>query len=348
MTLKEQIQQTGNKRFIIIARNNAELQQQLINETSFLINNPSLSERAYCVLHDIKEQPVCKWCGEPLRFRKMDKGYFATCGKKECKGKGIAAGAAKHDFADIAQKLKALWTQKPPKPKVIKPKPPVYTRKQRCWDALMKRIEEMGYIFVGINGETITLRCPTCGTEFELLRAKVNICYRTNSFNICPKCFFKDLTYRSQFEKDVCAAVSSMYDGTVQTNRYIDGYEVDIKLPDLKVAIECNGLYWHGELYKEPDYHIQKKLAVESTGYLLVYIWEDEWHYNQEHVMDVLKKILSGETVTGSYDYCRMPRIVGEPQFGWCKKKDRLPKRMVEKPNCSAYRVYSLPAYKAV
>lgn len=106
----------------------------------------------------------------------------------------------------------------------------------------------MNYEFVSITDEMITLRCPTCGTEFELLRAKVNVCYRTKMFNICPKCFYKELTYRSQFEKDVCAVVGSMYNGTIQTNRYINEYEVDIKLPDLKVAIECNGLYWHSEL----------------------------------------------------------------------------------------------------
>lgn len=141
MTLKELIQQSGNKSFMIKVRYNQDLIHQLIDETSFLINNPSLSERAYCVLHDIKEQPICKWCGDPLRFHKMDKGYFATCGKQECKCKGIAAGAAKHDFADIARKVKATKALKPPKPKIIKPKPPVYTRKQRCWDALMNRIE---------------------------------------------------------------------------------------------------------------------------------------------------------------------------------------------------------------
>lgn len=99
------------------------------------------------------------------------------------------------------------------------------------------------------------------------------------------------------------------------------------------------------------DYHIKKKLAVESAGYLLVYIWEDEWHYNQEHVIDVLKKILSGETVTGTYDYSRMPKEIiakCKPQFGWCKKQARIPQRTKERPKGDAYRVFSLPAYSKI
>ena len=34
--------------------------------------------------------------------------------------------------------------------------------------------------------------------------------------------------------------------------------ELDIYLPNLNIAIEYNGLYWHGEKNKDKNYHLEK------------------------------------------------------------------------------------------
>jgi len=68
--------------------------------------------------------------------------------------------------------------------------------------------------------------------------------------------------------------------------------ELDIVLPDHKLAIEFDGLYWHNENVVENDYHLKKTEACESLGYQLIHIFEDEWRYKKEIVQSRLKGIL--------------------------------------------------------
>lgn len=93
------------KGFITRLRYNKDLLNELIQETHFLINNPTNSERMYCWYYNISEQPVCKHCGKPRKFRKFTYGYFPTCGSKECRGKSVTYGNKyHHDFKEIQKK----------------------------------------------------------------------------------------------------------------------------------------------------------------------------------------------------------------------------------------------------
>lgn len=50
--MKALIQETGNKGFIVKLRYNEELRNKVIELTSFLHEDASLSERVYCILHE--------------------------------------------------------------------------------------------------------------------------------------------------------------------------------------------------------------------------------------------------------------------------------------------------------
>jgi hypothetical protein len=69
--------------------------------------------------------------------------------------------------------------------------------------------------------------------------------------------------------------------------------ELDIYLPDIKVAIEFCGLYWHCES-KRPDrhYHQNKLKACEEQGIRLVTIFGDEWFKNRKICENRLRHIL--------------------------------------------------------
>lgn len=83
-----------NKRLSSTVRNSPELINILTEETNFLPNSSSISERLYCYIHDLHEIQRCPYCGKPKLYRgKIDKGYFATCGSDECKSIGIKNGA---------------------------------------------------------------------------------------------------------------------------------------------------------------------------------------------------------------------------------------------------------------
>ena len=61
-----------------------------------------------------------------------------------------------------------------------------------------------------------------------------------------------------------------------QSNRTVlDGKELDIFIPDLNIAIECNGIYWHDESLKGENYHSDKWRMCKDKGIKLLNLWED-------------------------------------------------------------------------
>ena len=62
----------------------------------------------------------------------------------------------------------------------------------------------------------------------------------------------------------------------------ITPYELDIIIPERKIAIEYNGLYYHSfKCNKDKNYHIRKREACEEKQYELLSIFEDEWTHSR-------------------------------------------------------------------
>lgn len=75
--------------------------------------------------------------------------------------------------------------------------------------------------------------------------------------------------------------IKTVYEGEVIQN-YKDGLEIDIFIPDLKLGFEFNGLYWHSELFKEKNYHINKTNYFSEKNIRIIHIWEDDWSEKKE------------------------------------------------------------------
>lgn len=82
--------------------------------------------------------------------------------------------------------------------------------------------------------------------------------------------------------------------------------EFDIFVPELNLAIEYNGLYWHSEPIltermskKEAvNYHLSKTETANQEGFQLVHIWEHEWKTRRSQVENFLKgKLNLGKTI---------------------------------------------------
>ena len=54
-------------------------------------------------------------------------------------------------------------------------------------------------------------------------------------------------------------------------------YEIDMYIPEKRLGIEFNGIYWHSDLQKDKNYHFNKSKLAESKGIRLINIYEDEW-----------------------------------------------------------------------
>ena len=78
-----------------------------------------------------------------------------------------------------------------------------------------------------------------------------------------------------------------------KNRKLLEGKEIDLIIPELKIAIEYNGLYFHTEdMGKTSTYHLNKTLACNQLGYKLIHIFEDEWMVNKELVKSKLEHIL--------------------------------------------------------
>ena len=82
-------------------------------------------------------------------------------------------------------------------------------------------------------------------------------------------------------EKELYIYIKSIYDGEI-IQSYRDGLEIDIYLTDLKLGFEFNGLYWHSELKKNRNYHINKTNYFRDKGIRIIHIWEDDWTFNRD------------------------------------------------------------------
>lgn len=138
-------------------------------------------------------------------------------------------------------------------------------------------------------GSEFNLRCKKCSEIFEISRSLFNQRGRF-SINQCLNC--NPIGNNSHFEQEVLGFISDVYTGTVSSKfKYQRKYEIDVYLPELNVGIECNGLWWHSEEYKENDYHIKKSKFFENLGIRIIHIWEDDWKLKSEIVKSRLMNI---------------------------------------------------------
>ena len=72
------------------------------------------------------------------------------------------------------------------------------------------------------------------------------------------------------------------------TRNIIKPLELDIYLPELQLAFEFNGLYWHNELYKDKNYHLNKTEKCLEKGIQLMHIWENDLLYKQDIVKSMI------------------------------------------------------------
>jgi len=121
--------------------------------------------------------------------------------------------------------------------------------------------------------------------------------------------FIKDVS--SGPENEINEFIKSLgYTTEVGNRTILDGKELDIFVPELNVAIEHNGLYYHNERSgKGKMYHYNKYKACLDKNITLISIFGDEWQYNQTKVKNRLTHILKKTTNTIFARKCQIKEI---------------------------------------
>lgn len=152
----------------------------------------------------------------------------------------------------------------------------------------------------------ITILCP----EHGAFKMKPNNHYNGQE---CPKCFANV----SKQEMSLRDFISSLGIGISTSERKIvPGYELDIFIPNLNIAIEYNGVYWHSDKKIDKEYHITKTTECEKHGISLIHIFEDEWRFERITTENYLRNVLYS---------CDVPEtFANELKFDRCKPEPLL------------------------
>lgn len=116
----------------------------------------------------------------------------------------------------------------------------------------------------------------------------------------CPSCARereRPYSKRSKIEKKVSKYVKTLTDElgvslVLGDRKVLKGYELDIWCPEHKLAIEVNGLYWHSEKHKTPEYHYTKALEVKKAKAQLIQFWEHELNEKSDICKSIIKSHL--------------------------------------------------------
>lgn len=131
-----------------------------------------------------------------------------------------------------------------------------------------------------------TFLCTKCGTEFKAKTYNKCLSIRCKTCN-------PYYTYTSTGEKEVLEFVKSLSSTPVleNTRAIISPYELDIYIPEKKLAIEYCGAYYHSVRFKDHDYHQMKQKACEELGIKLLTVFDYEW----QNDADGFKKKIQNE-----------------------------------------------------
>ena len=128
-------------------------------------------------------------------------------------------------------------------------------------------------------------KCCKCGNIFKSMYNNGSIISRC--FNCYPRKIIKKSIYEIELENFI---KSYNINYKINDKELIKPYELDIVIPELKLAIELNGDYWHSTEYKDKNYHLNKTIECEKIGYRLIHIFEHEW-INKQNI--IKQKLLS-------------------------------------------------------
>jgi len=133
------------------------------------------------------------------------------------------------------------------------------------------------------NRKYYPFKCKTCDFIF-------NYNLQSGRIPLCHKCF----PLGKGLEIELQEFITSLNIRFKSNDRKVlKGQELDIYIPEKKLAIEFNGLYWHSEGQgKDKNYHLNKTNLCEQQDIQLIHIFEDEWIYKKQIVKARLKHIL--------------------------------------------------------
>ena len=295
-------------------------------------NDLKFSQVIYNYLNKYSQIPKCKVCfNKDKRFIGFKEGYNDFCSKK-CAIKNSLSEALEKRKANTLEKFGVEHTSKLESVKEKQKKTNIerygFISPTLNSDIKEKQINTMLSKYnVEYSGQSPVLLQKSLDTRFNIYKQNIHSLYKDlNIKNIpkegeleifCNKCnkeysirtsllrlrYFRYgvepclncnpiSSYKFTTQKDIFDELSKYFEVEFGNRKILNGKELDIFIPEKKIAIEFNGIYWHSDLFKDKRYHLNKKEICENTGVNLIHIWEDDWVYKKEIVLSRLYNLL--------------------------------------------------------
>lgn len=303
------------------SKNYPEEYQKISSYTS-KFDLKSFKEKIWFYYHNLSEIPTCP-CGGKSKFSdRFDKGYNDFCSldcannhkdemvkrqKQSIKKKwGVDFFPQHKDFIKKQKETKKerygdenynnVNKMKSTKEKLYGDSGYNNSQKNAITrrDSFIKTLKEKTkdkFVSYELGSDNITLNCSLCKQDYDIYNNLFN--YRTKQKSVlCTMCNPADEKQVSGLELDLINFVSSLVDIETRDRKVLNGKELDVLIPTRNLAIEFNGLYWHSDIYKDKNYHLNKTIDCNKKGINLLHVFEDEWLEKSDIVKSIIKNKL--------------------------------------------------------
>ncbi|MCK9596360.1 hypothetical protein M0R19_04210 [Candidatus Pacearchaeota archaeon] len=242
-------------------------------------------------------RPVCPICGQKTSYVKGKYGFKRFC--FDHAGEGRKSWSKQYGFDGIESKtIDAGWKKgltKETNESILKYSISI-SGKKNASALTEEKFNEYKQKFIEENKlelltpfdeyfsrlQTVKVKCLLCGKEQE------NNLMTLHKGSSCKYCF----SGKSKEEYELYEFISSVAEeyNIIRGDRTIlRPKELDIYIPEKKIAIEYNGLFWHNEVTKSKRYHQDKYLGCLEKGISLFQIYSDEWRNKQKIIKSMIK-----------------------------------------------------------
>ena len=289
----------------------------------------SIIEILYRIKNNLDEIPKCKICGSPLKFtngtypnycsakcrnndpevlaknkegvsNSLKKAYAEKGDSIKAKRAktfetkyGISNGCSPFGYKEVQDKAKATITEHFGVDNVMKLAKYHTNTKDTFRNLSVQLWKTRGLDIEYTDHDTVIIKngCKIHG-DIELdIRAFNNRTKldRMEVSEICPIC--NPLYYNSGKEIMMMKFFDELgIKYIVNDRKIIKPLELDFYFEDYNLAIEINGVYFHGEYSTKPkDYHLHKTELCAEKGIQLIHIWEDDLMNHKDLVLSMLK-----------------------------------------------------------